>query len=325
MATLSSILKAKSQNITFTEVNIEKGEVYYFNPGVYASTEAVDYRKEVAWSAPRNGTVIVEIWGASGSGAKECCCGGGVPGNPGAYSRRTLSVNTNDTIAGTMGMSCGNTDVQFYRGRSTPTCICYVTSSTDGTMCADGGIGGCSFNGSSGNSHYCCFVANSFCNTQYGSTGCGLVCNRKVDADIALATGGDINCSGGFSCTTYYHCNSCCSCSIDHHVKTSPGVFANDGGTITYKTEADRGYSQVSGASYHPFVSALNSLSRQPGMGQPVSFCWSGGEACGCYDISGCKAYLPHGIPGPSGTPCDNVRDHGLRGGHGAVRIKFIG
>ena len=325
MASLSSILQAKSANITFTETNIEKGEVYYFNPSVTSSTEAIDYRKEMSWSAPRAGTVIVEIWGASGSGAKECCCGAGIPGNPGAYSRKQISVAENDTITGTVGISCMQTDVVGYRGRSGPTCICYITTGSNGTMCADGGIGGCAFNGSSGNSHYCCFVSNSFCNTQYGSAGCGLICNYKDENSIALSTGGDVNCSGGVSCTTFYHCNSCCHCSQQHHVKTSPGVFAQDGGLITYQTDLDTVSSNISGASYHPFISALNALSRSPSMGQPAAFCWTGAKSCACYESHGCIPYLPHGIPGPSGTPCNNVRDPGMRGGHGAVRIKFIG
>jgi hypothetical protein len=33
---------------------------------------------------------------------------------------------------------------------------------------------------------------------------------------------------------------------------------------------------------------------------------------------------LPAGVPAPGSTPCSSVRDHGLRGGHGAVKIRFI-
>jgi hypothetical protein len=28
------------------------------------------------------------MWGAAGSGAEMCCCGGGIPGNPGGYARK---------------------------------------------------------------------------------------------------------------------------------------------------------------------------------------------------------------------------------------------
>ena len=35
---------------------------------------------------------------------------------------------------------------------------------------------------------------------------------------------------------------------------------------------------------------------------------------------------LPYGVPGLAGIGMDsNIMDFGLRGGHGAVRIKFIG
>jgi hypothetical protein len=320
MASLSNILRDKSRNIEFQEENIEKGEIFYFNPGTVTSSGG----NTLNWVAPGNGVAIVEIWGASGAGGLICCCGTGVPGNPGAYSRKQIAVAQGNTITGTIGRSCGQVNIVCYRGKSEPTCICYITSTLNGTMCADGGIGGRAYPGTSGNSHYCCFVANEFCNTLL-NTGCGIVCNRTSDTDIALATGGDINCSGGFSCTTFYHCNSCCQCSTYQHVKTSPGVFANNGGTITFTYDAESDYASRAGSNYHPFIAALNALSRQPSVGQPASWCWSGARACSCYENHGCFPYLPHGIPGVSAHPSDNVRDPGLRGGHGAVRIKFIG
>lgn len=322
MATLSSILQAKSQDITFQETNVEKGEIFIFNPGITGNTTGNTF----TWTAPRNGIAVIEIWGASGSGGRMCCCGAGIPGNPGAYSRKQITISSGNTISGTVGRSCGNYDVLCCRGKSEPTCICYIAAST-GTMCADGGIGGMAYCNGSGTSFFCCYVAAGFCNNQTGfGAGCGIVCNRRSDADIPLATGGDVNCSGGFSCTTFYHCNSCCSCSTYHHVKTSPGIFSEKGGNITYTIEGDSGYSSAPGANLHPFISALNALSRQPNIGQPPSFCWAGSRACSCYDIVfGCAPILPYGIPGPSANTCGGVRDPGMRGGHGAVRIKFIG
>lgn len=321
MASLSTILQNKSRDIEFQETNIEKGEIYYFNPGTVASSISPTF----SWTAPSNGVVVVEIWGAGGSGGRMCCCGAGIPGNPGAYARKQIVVTSADTITGTLGRSCGNNQLTC-RGRSENTCICYVTTSLNGTVCAQGGIGGTAFCGGNGNPHYCCFTANSFCGNQTGfSAGCGIVCNYRTAADIATASGGDVNCSGGFSCTSFYHCNSCCNCSQYQHVKTSPGVFSTDGGVITFRYDADSGYSNPSGSNYHPFINALNALSRQPSMGQPASFCWAGAKACACYEHHGCFPYLPHGVPGTSSMPCDNVRDDGLRGGHGAVRIKFIG
>lgn len=279
----------------------------------------------MSWSAPSNGIAIVEIWGASGSGGRMCCCGAGIPGNPGAYSRKQLVVSQGNTITGNMGISCGQTQLQC-RGRSTPTCICFITSSLNGNMCADGGIGGIAFCGGGGNPHFCCFTSNSFCFDQTGfGAGCGLICNYRNSSDIAISSGGDVNCPGGFSCTSFYHCNSCCNCSMYQHVKTSPGIFAENGGVITFTYDSGSDYSNPAGSNYHPFISALNALSRQPSMGQPASWCWTGARACSCYESHGCFPYLPHGIPGVSAMACDNVRDDGIRGGHGAIRIKFIG
>jgi hypothetical protein len=40
--------------------------------------------------------------------------------------------------------------------------------------------------------------------------------------------------------------------------------------------------------------------------------------------MQGCNTFYPAGIGGQGPTPCDGVRDHAHRGGHGLVRIKFI-
>lgn len=320
MPSLSSILQQKSQTIAFAESNLERGRVYYFNPGITSSATGTT----LCWIAPAAGEVVVEVWGASGSGGKECCCGAGIPGNPGAYSKKTFNIASGAAITGTLGRSCGNLDQVTYRGRSEATCICYIGTSTSGTICAQGGRGGVIYNGSSGNSSYCCFIANGFPGTPRGSAGCGIICNF-VAGENATASGGDINCSGGWSCAAFLHCNSCCQCSQYQHVAVSPGIFSQQGSVLTFPLEATTNYSQASGQGYHQLISTLNALSRTPNQGQPASYCWSGAQACGCYETHGCFPYLPHGVPGTSGVPCDNVRDPGLRGGHGAVRIKFIG
>jgi len=46
---------------------------------------------------------------------------------------------------------------------------------------------------------------------------------------------------------------------------------------------------------------------------------------CGCYEMNGCLPTVPYGYPGGPGQFVGDVRDGGTRGGHGAVRIKFIG
>ena len=50
-----------------------------------------------------NGTAIIEVWGAGGSGARMCCCGDGLTGNAGAYVKKTITVETGDTMTGCTG------------------------------------------------------------------------------------------------------------------------------------------------------------------------------------------------------------------------------
>jgi hypothetical protein len=39
--------------------------------------------------------------------------------------------------------------------------------------------------------------------------------------------------------------------------------------------------------------------------------------------MQGCNPFLPYGVPGGAAFPCGEVRDHGMRGGMGMVRIKY--
>ncbi len=319
MASLSNFLTQKSPSLALDldvdETNLIKGQIFYFNPGTVDSSAGIN----IEWIAPSSGSAEIEIWGASGSGGLMCCCGAGVAGNPGAYSKKTIEINQGSVITGTIGRSCAQNSL-VCRGRSEPTCVCYIT----GVMCAAGGIGGTALCGDINTSSYSQFVQENFCNTLLND-GCGTICNYRTLDDIAVAVGGDININGGWSCATFYHCNHCCVCSQYQHVKTSPALFATNGGNITYNYGVEQRYSNGSGANYHPFITALNAMSRQPTQGQPASFCWASARACGCFEYHGCMPYLPHGIPGPSSLPCSDTRSHGLRGGHGAVRIKFIG
>ena len=80
MASLSTIITARNPTYVPEEKNLETGQLFYFTP---ASEH--DQCTKVTWQSPGAGCARVEIWGAGGSGAKMCCCGQGVPGNPGAY------------------------------------------------------------------------------------------------------------------------------------------------------------------------------------------------------------------------------------------------
>ena len=114
-----NLVKIKGDGIYATEEHLERGRIHVFTPG----NNYTNY--SICWRAPAKGTAVVEIWGAGGSGAKMCCCGGGLPGNAGAYSKRTIQVNTNCFICGSVGFSCGNSDSLCFRGCSDPTQICW--------------------------------------------------------------------------------------------------------------------------------------------------------------------------------------------------------
>jgi hypothetical protein len=153
-----------------------------------------------------------------------------------------------------------------------------------------------------------------------------MVCNYKCNVAggcIATAQGGDINRDGGFSCTSFFHCQGCCMCYVTHHVRTSPGIFSECGNLINITMECGGGYSQVSGNGIHQLLQGLNNLSRHPVQGMPPAFCWNT-QRCSCYEDTLCNTWLPHGVPGIPSTPCNDVRDYGFRGGFGAVRITLI-
>lgn len=317
MASLSTILSNKGNSIEFPvgETNLEAGSTFVFVPN--HTTGGIN---TFTWTAPASGTAIIEVWGASGSGARMCCCGGGIPGNPGAYAKKTITVSNGSTISGNVGRSCANVNM-CYRGRSENTCICYVAATT-GAVCAEGGFGGHSIC-HTGASTYCCFRAIGFCATNCGSAGCGWICNYggPNSALPATATGGDINRSGGISCVCFSVCdmNYCY-----HHFNTaiSPGVFAKEEARFTFQPSVSE---QNFGVDFASFIAGLNSVTNSPRMGHPFFSCYTGSKPCGCYDSAGCFGVLPYGVPGLSAFSCADVRDNGLRGGPGAVRIQFIG
>lgn len=319
MASLRTLINNKATGFV-QEANIEQGEVFFFTPGFQNASGVF------CWRAPASGTAVVEVWGASGSGALMCCCGGGIPGNPGAYSKRTITVNNTCYVCGLIGSSCGNSSQINYRGRSEPTQVCWLGNGTNGCICAEGGIGGYSYC-STGTPLYCCYTSGNFCTTLV-NTFCGIVCNFGPGASTgccAQAYGGDTNCFGGFSCASFLGCFPECICQFNYHVAVSPGVIGTDGAVITYGVENDSGTGRWSGQGYSSFAFALSAAGRLPTMGVPFTTCWNGQVSCGCYENHGCQVVLPVGVPGLPPHPCSSVRDHAIRGGHGAVRIQFIG
>lgn len=321
MASLRTLLTNKNSS-GISESNLERGTIFVYTPGQQYATSTFDF----CWTAPDTGIAVVEVWGASGSGARMCCCGGGLPGNPGAYSKKTLCITSASSyICGAVGQSCGNASQINYRGRSESTGVCYVTTVCgNGCICAEGGIGGYSIC-STGTNMYCCFLAANYCSTLTNAN-CGIVCNYGSGAQAgccAQAYGGDINCFGGFSCVHFRCSGARLNCCAIYHVAISPGIFATDGAVISYSIEEDNHHSKWSGQGHASFMASLSVASAHPAGAVPYTACWNSLASCGCYENQGCMPYMPYGVPGLPPTPCTDVRDHGIRGGHGAVRIKF--
>ena len=86
MASLEALIKAKLP--ASSEENLESGRIYSFSEG-NTYTKACNCW---CWCPTTTGSAVIEVWGAGGSGAKMCCCGNGLPGNSGAYSKTTKAM-----------------------------------------------------------------------------------------------------------------------------------------------------------------------------------------------------------------------------------------
>jgi hypothetical protein len=326
MSTLKALVEKKLDQIDWDLNNLEKGQIYSFSP----ATEYTKFLTGFCWIACSTGKVILDVWGAGGSGARMCCCGGGLPGNPGAWSRKCICVVAGCFICGDIGTSCNNASALCFRGCSEATQVCWFGvnrnggAAVNGCICAEGGRGGTTFCNPSG-TLICCFIASNFCATLTGA-GCGIVCNYGSGTAqcCAASYGGDINKYGGFSCTTMDTCYSNCPCSTKYHLAIPPGMFACDGGVVTYMTEGDNGFSEWSGMGVFQSIHTINVASRSPARGIMWQQCWNSTRSCGCYDTQGCFPLMPPAFGGVPAQPCGDVRDNGTKGGQGLVRITFI-
>jgi hypothetical protein len=318
MASLKNLLGSKS--LPLEEENLERGRIYAYENAVMYSKMCNGF----CFVAPSNGLVIMETWGSGGSGAEMCCCGGGVPGNSGAYLRKDFNINGGQRICGCIGKSCNNADSLCFRGCSEPTMTCYFTTTGSGCTCAEGGRGGLNMC-STGSSLYCCFRAQGLCVTGYGPN-CGIVCNWCANGGgwIGCAYGGDVNCKSKVGCVSFFGCYPQCVCMFRYHLPAPPGMFSKEGGTFTSGAEDDNRFSRWSGGGLLESISSLNGMSRNPDIGNFYVSCYRSNRSCGCYNMHGCGFFYPYGVGGRSGHPCSGVRDHGTRGGDGLVRIKFI-
>jgi hypothetical protein len=325
MASLKTLTATKKSDFPqVTETNIESGQIYMYN----TSPNFNPYQFGICFKPCASGTAIVEMWGAGGSSAHMCCCGFGMPANPGAYSKRSISLTCCGYITGQVGQSCRNAGDLCFRGCGDATGITYYpdgTSSGQGCMCAQGGRGGISYC-STGTNAYCCFVAAGFHHTLGVNGDCGIICNRCCSGGwCAQAYGGTTNCAGGYSCVSFLGTSgSSCPCATHWHMQGPPGYFSKCGVVVSFNNDDGSGFANWSGQGRGQYLQALAGAARSPQYGAPFSACWNGSLNCGCYENEGCTTLLPPGFPASGPHPCPQVRDHAMSGGGGAIRIKWI-
>ena len=173
----------------------------------------------------------------------------------------------------------------------------------------------------------CCNVGNPVgapCNFA-GASNCGIICNVCTGSWQAKAYGGDVNCCGIPGCTSFDNYCPNCYCYYKYHAPIPAGLYSTDGNIITANmTETDEQQSSVSGQTMFSYFSAIGGLSKSPRAGASDSYCYNNGRGCGCYEYSGCINMMPIGAGAPAGGACGDYCDVGMRGGMGAVRIKFF-
>lgn len=330
MASLQTVLQRRQ--VVPNEDGLEPGEITTISGNEFASATYGWY-----WQPRACGTLRVEAWGAGGSGAQMCCCGGGLPGNSGAYVRKFMCVTPSTAFCGVVGQSCKNAAALCFRGCSEATCFCFSCVFCCGTcyagcLCAQGGLGGTSYC-STGTSLFCCFGANGWCRWVGSPANCGVICNIGTNPNATYQANGFLsvcNCVCDFvapttiSCVSFFGAEPSCNvCFNQYHIAVPYGIFADCHGLITYSTEIDNGFSSWSGMGKHQFNHALNGMSRYPTRGIHWTTCYSSTRACGCYENEGCVAWAPYGFGGTPPSPCVNVRDHAGSGGNGAIRFTF--
>lgn len=331
MALLTSILKTRNADAAsnVNETNLETGTIWAYSPGTIYGGFTCD-PGNICWISPGTGTAVIEIWGAGGPGSRMCCCGHGFPGNAGAYSKKTIAVTAGSYVCGQIGCpQMSDTGGVCFSGCSYPTMICWCTTLANCCMCAQGGAGGLSIcTPGNSNTPFCCWMGNGRCGTVHPgfNPNCGTICGTCGGGWwISCGYGGDFNCCGTIGCSTFVGCYDRCIHCQAIHMAIPAGLFSNVGSTVTYWMDnADTQQSPWSGQAMSGAMSAMNSISRNPKRGNPMSQCYTSVRTCGCYEMSGCQTVLPVGVGGLPPTPCEDVRDGGIRGGWGGLRIKFF-
>lgn len=302
-----------------SETNLETGEIYTFYP------EAHDNRCCMCWQAPGNGTAVIEVWGAGGSGARLCCCGAGISGNTGAYVKQTVQVESGDFVQGCLGRACGGCSTCF-PGCSESSCITICHAGGCSCICAEGGVGGMGMC-QTGSPQYCCMLCCGYPGTPIGSSGCGMICNwNRYTRGIAYGPDADEKIDSKISCTHWRHCNPCCWQRHIYYHPTPPNIISDQGSFMMLQAHDywSNGHSQGSINWDLRMSSALNVGNSSAAPNSFRYFCWGSGRYCGCYETMGRISRIPPAFGGMTGAPCDNVRAQGQKGGNGMVRIRYI-
>lgn len=304
--------------VTRREQNLEEGEIIiYTNNAAFPNDTSTLF----CWVADAPGKVVIEAWGAGGSSSGGCCCGTTMPGNPGAYAKKTLNVIPGDIITGNPGAACGNPSTNCCRGTGIPTCVVILAGGDCMCMCVESGGTGVWACGT-GTSGFCCIgVGRSNCATECGP-GFGWICNTAPGD--AVAYGGDINYNGGFTCT--YQCaatgSAVAGAFMTYVIPHAPGLISDGPGKIIFRA-GDLGSASNEHHSTAAYYSAIIGAARQQLNTIPEFNCYNTLD-CNCYDYSGCYAKAPPSFPGIGSYTSGGRQAHGDRGGVGLVKIKFM-
>lgn len=337
MASLSNILQAKGTTFYKDFPGADPADFglpgnnvdNYDSIDVYGVCGTSGTAPTVNYTASASGKLVIDVWGSSGSTGRTCCCGIGIPGNSGAFSRKIIDVQVGDTVTGSVGVAVGNETLN-YPGIGTASCITINTAANGcECICAEPGFGGYSACIPS-TAPYNCFASLGYCNTNIGAS-CGIVCNLAgpQSAVAAQAYGGSLNLDGGISVTCFFcsGMSTATTCARHQRIPISPGIISI--GTSYVEVTNNAGNSQnetSSNSAYNEMMAALTGLSRSFSSFYKHNTCWTGGKWCGCYENLACQSLMPVGVPAPGMVVSDgSTRDSGVRGGHGMVKIKFIG
>lgn len=364
MASLKEIVGNKSKDFVGQEANIEEGQLYVFQQNRQALAGVRCTGKstcQYCWLSPGTGKIQIEIWGAGGSAGRQCCCSNGLPGNPGAYARKTLCVDASTYILACTGLACCENQL-CVKACSGATCIIICSPNgllTSGIgherevcLCAEGGWGGLSLCTGSSSPYYCyrCFDSFGTCCLRVANTylcsvnrincdcsadiGCGVICNVGGWQDVRRAYGGDFNCNSGDVCDPYGPNWSClvvgdcggASCNAANTIAIPPGYGSEHGTAFTFNHQCGGMTHAETGGGQSKIMGLITMLGRHAGFGAPInSYCYSNNRPCACYEQTQCAFFLPPGIPAAGQNVRPDVIDNGYRGGSGGMKIKYLG